>query len=293
LWQGVAVLPKGTRLPEDGSPLRWHFLGVAGISLALGAGLFLFPSLGTFLWPYAIKPLAVRFFAAVFLAVAVASLLALRHAEDRRPLDVLLVMGVSVFGLIALAALADPAALRASAGAVLWFALLAANALGSLLFLVRRPAATEPDPGPPMPRYLRVHFLLHTVVVLLFSLQFLFAPRLAAENSWPWLVSDPVMRGIGGLFTGVAIGMAWASRQRTWGRVRLLLPVNVTFVTGALIAVGLHWSVIAAESPGLHVTVLWLLLYIYTGAYPAYYLLRPPREGEELRSMRAGPAPKN
>ena len=45
-----------------------------------------------------------------------------------------------------------------------------------------------------------------------------------------------------------------------------------------LIAVGIDWAVIASESPGLHVTVPWLLLYVYTGLYPAYYLLRPPRE---------------
>ena len=265
--------------PLGESPLRWHFLAVGGLSLPLGAALFALPSLGPPLWPYAVKPLAVRFFAAAFLAVAVASVLALR-VRERRPLDVLLVMGVSIFGFIALAAVADPAALVASPGAVVWFALLTAMALGSLLFLLRRPASTETDPGPPMPRTLRFHFRLHAAVVLLFSLQFLLVPRFAAENSWPWLVSDPVMRGIGGLFTGVAVGMAWASRQRTWGRVRLLLPVNVTFVAGALLAVGLHWSVIAAESPGLHVTVPWLVLYVYTGAYPAYHLLRPPaKEG--------------
>jgi len=260
---------------EDAVSLRWHFLGVGAVSLGLGVALFAFPSLGRSLWPFAIKDLAVRFFAAVFLAVAVGTLLAVRALERRRSLDVLLVMGVSVFGLIALAALVEPGALVASIGAGIWFAVLGVSASGSLWLLWRRPDP-EPDAGPLMPRYLRYHFLLHTVVVLLFSLQFLLVPRFAAENSWPWRVSDPVMRGIGGLFTGVAVGMAWASRQRTWGRVRLLLPVNVTFVAGALLAVGLHWPVIAAESPGLHVTVLWLLLYIYTGAYPAYYLLRPP-----------------
>src|SRR3990172_2132543 len=267
--------PGGTVRAWIASPLRWHFLAVAAVSLSLGVALFAVPGLGPSLWPYRIKDLAVRFFASVFLALAVASVVALRVPE-RRAREVLLVMGASVFGFIALAAVADPAALVASSGAVLWFALLTAFALGSLLFLLRRPAATEPDAGPPMPRFLRYHFLLHTGVVLLFSLQFLLIPRFAAENGWPWRVSDPVMRGIGGLFTGVAIGMAWASRQRSWNRVRLLLPVNVTFVAGALLAGGLHWAQVTAESPGLHVTIPWLLLYVYTGAYPAYYLLQPP-----------------
>jgi len=204
-WRGMTA-PGGTVRAWIASPLRWHFLAVAAVSLSLGVALFAVPGLGPSLWPYRIKDLAVRFFASVFLALAVASVVALRVPE-RRAREVLLVMGASVFGFIALAAVADPAALVASSGAVLWFALLTAFALGSLLFLLRRPAATEPDAGPPMPRFLRYHFLLHTGVVLLFSLQFLLIPRFAAENGWPWRVSDPVMRGIGGLFTGVAMSL--------------------------------------------------------------------------------------
>ena len=64
--------------------------------------------------------------------------------------------------------------------------------------------------------------------------------------------------------------------QRFWDRVRLLLPVNVTFVSAVLVAVGIQWGVIAAESPGWYVTGPWLLLYLYTGPYPAYYLMRSP-----------------
>jgi len=48
-----------------------------------------------------------------------------------------------------------------------------------------------------------------------------------------------------------------------------------------LLAVVIHWADIAA-GPGWHVTIPWLLLYVYTAAYPAYYLLRPPEGGARL-----------
>jgi len=267
------------------SPLRWHFFLVLIVSLAVGGTLYTLPTLGPLFWPYPVKPLATRFFASVFLAVAVAAIFALREPR-RAPADILLVMGASVFGLILLAAAADlPRLTLDIAGRALWSVLLASLAVASVLFLVRRRAAVT-DKGPPTPRWLRRHFLLHTVVVLFFSIPMLVVPNFQ-KAFWPWTVSDTIMRGIGGLFTGVAIGTAWSYRQRSWDQVRLLLPVNITFVSMVLLAVGIHWDVIALESPGAHVTVPWLLLYVYTGLYPAYYLLRPPR-GENLAATLPG-----
>lgn len=255
------------------SPLRWHFLLVLLVSLGAGATLYAVSSLGPRIWPYPVKALATRFFASVFLAVAVAAIVALREPR-RAPVDVLLVMGFSVFGTIIAAALADFPRLTLGPGAALWAILLSTLAAASLLFLLagRRREAAE---GPPVPRGLRRHFLLHTLVVLFFAIQMLLTPSVA-RTFWPWIVTDPIMRGIGGLFTGVAVGTAWSYRQRTWERVRLLLPVNATFVAFVLLAVGMHWSVITTESPGWHVTLPWLALYGYTAAYPAYYLLKPP-----------------
>jgi hypothetical protein len=138
-----------------------------------------------------------------------------------------------------------------------------------------------------VPIWLLRHFLLHTVVVLLFSIQMLITPNVA-KTFWPWMISDTVQRGIGGLFTGVAVATAWSYRQRSWDRVRLLLPVNITFVSMVLLAVGIHWPDIAA-GPGWHVTIPWLLLYVYTAAYPAYYLMRPPTAEARDATILYGP----
>jgi len=254
------------------SPLRWHFLFVLVLSLGVGGALYAVPSLGASFWPYPIKPLGIRFFSSVFLAVSVASLFVLRESR-RGTADVLLVMGVSVFGMIVVAAVADFPRLTLRAASALWALLLASLAAASLLFLIAGRRETTVG-GPPVPRWLHRHFLLHTVVVLFFALQMLFTPSVA-KAFWPWAISDTVQRGIGGLFCGVAIGTAWSFRQRSWDRVRLLLPVNITFVSMVLLAVGIHWADIAA-GPGWQVTIPWLLLYVYTAAYPAYYLLRPP-----------------
>ena len=260
------------------SPLRWHFLFVLILSLGVGGALYAIPSLGPSFWPYPIKPLGTRFFASVFLAVAVAAVFALREPR-RGPADVLLVMGVSVFGMIVVAAVADLPRLTLGPSGALWSLLISSLAAGSLLFLLSG-RGQAPVEGPPVPRWLHRHFLLHTAVVLFFSIQMLLTPSVA-KAFWPWIISDTVQRGIGGLFTGVAIGTAWSFRQLSWDRVRLLLPVNITFVSMVLLAVGIHWGDIAA-GPGWHVTIPWLLLYVYTAAYPAYYLLRPPTEAPSV-----------
>ena len=258
--------------PWTVSPLRWHFLFVLVLSLGIGGALYAVPSLAPSFWPYPVRPLGTQFFASVFLAVSVAALFALREPR-RGPADVLLVMGLSVFGMIVVAAVADFPRLTLSPASALWSLLLSTLAAASLLVLLAG-RGEAPVGGPPVPRWLRRHFLLHTLVVLFFAVQMLLTPSVA-KAFWPWTISDTVQRGIGGLFCGVGVGTAWSFRQRSWDRVRLLLPVNLTFVSMVLLAVGIHWGDIAA-GPGWHVTIPWLLLYVYTGAYPAYYLLRPP-----------------
>jgi len=280
------VTSTATSRPWSAASLRAHFLFVLILSLAVGGALYAIPSLGPSIWPYPMKSLATRFFASVFLAVAVASGFALQE-KARAPMRVLLVMGASVFGLILLAAAADASRFTLGAlGVALWVLLFAALSLFSLILLLRSRRDASVD-GPPVPRWLRAHFLLHTVVVLFFATPMLVAPSFE-KQFWPWTVSDPIMRGIGGLFIGVALGTAWCWRQRSWDRVRLLLPVNVTFVSAVLLAVAIHWNVIASESPGWHVTAPWLLLYVYTALYPAYYLLRPP--AREAGALQATPA---
>lgn len=244
--------------------------------MAVGIALFAMPSLGTVIWPYEVKPLAARFFGSVFLAVAFASVLAMRESM-REPTIVIPIMGASVFGAILFAAAIDVSLFTAHIAAIiLWFVLMGGLFVGSVYILVRKRAWPPPfGQAFPMPYWLRRHFLLHTAIVLFFSAQMVVGPNIAS-GFWPWAVSDPVMRGIGGLFTGVAIGTGYAYIQRSWDKVRLLLPVNVLFVILVLVAMGLHWSVITTESPGWHVTIGWLLLYVYTAAYPIYYLIRPP-----------------
>lgn len=251
-------------------PLRLLFVAVLLVSLGVGIWLYLVPEHVGRLWPYAMKPLATRFFASVFLAVALGSLFALRERAEAH-VRVLLVLGVSVFGLILLAAL--PTLRLDGLGVLLWLAIFVAIPLGSAAFLWSGRGATSVAAAEPVPAGLRYSLLAHTVVVVVFATPMLLVPDLSRQF-WPWIVTLPIMRGIGGLFLGVVVGTAWAFRQRAVSRLRVLLPVNVTFVSFVLLAVAFQWNVVTTESPGLAVTVGWLLLYFFTGGYALLYLLR-------------------
>jgi len=258
--------------------VRAYLVFVAVTSILVGGSLYAVPSSSVAFWPYSMKPLATQMFASLFLAVALAAGLALRVSR-LYSLRILLIQGAAMSGLILLTAL--PSYLPSSypgLGAFAWLALFTIYFAGSVVLLLAIRSTGETDGSVasklrPIPKALKVCLLLHTVIVVIFGLQMLTLPDLAL-NFWPWKVSENIMRGLGGLFVGVTVGSGWAYFQKYWEDVRAVFPSYTAFATLVLLAVGLHWDVITAESPGLQVTVIWIILYIFTALYPAYFYLQ-------------------
>ena len=258
--------------------VRAYLVFVAVTSILVGGSLYAVPSSSVAFWPYSMKSLATQMFASLFLAVALAAGLALRVSR-LYSLRILLIQGAAMSGLILLTALPNylPPSYP-SLGAFAWLALFAIYSVGSVVLLLAIRSTAETDASVdsklrPIPKVLKVCLLLHTVIVVIFGLQMLTLPDLAL-NFWPWKVSANIMRGLGGLFVGVTVGSGWAYFQKYWEDVRAVFPSYTAFATLVLLAVGLHWDVITAESPGIQVTVIWIILYIFTALYPAYFYLQ-------------------
>ena len=258
--------------------VRTYLVFVAITSALVGGSLYAVPTWSVAFWPYSMRPLATQMFASLFLAVALAAGLALRVSR-LYSLRILLIQGAAISGLILLAAV--PSYLppsHPSLGAFAWLTLFTIYSAGSvvLLLAIRSTAETAVSADSMLrliPKALKICLLLHTVIVVIFGLQMLTLPDLAL-NFWPWKVSANIMRGLGGLFVGVTVGSGWAYLQKYWEDIRAVFPSYTAFATLVLLAVGLHWDVITAESPGLQVTVIWIILYIFTALYPAYFYLQ-------------------
>ena len=257
------------------------------VCLPLGMIMYVIPETTTAFWPYAIKPLASRMFGSMFLALAIAAILALR---DRRGISnsAVLVTTWPIFLTVAIAGTIAPG-LQPSLGSWLLSAFLLAMALtGFLLFVRRTGKATGPLDR--IPRGLRRAFLGHAVIVTFFGLNMFFLPSLAF-SFWPWRVSSTVMRGLGGLFLGTAAGTAWACAQKYRENVMALLLPYFAFVGLVLLDVASSWGVILAESPGAQVTLFWILVYAYVAAYTAYFSVRQRswpvsvREGGKVKPL--------
>ena len=261
-------------------PLQAFLAAIFLACIAAGLLLYVEPKLSADFWPYNMKPLATRMFASLFLGVGLATALALRE-RVWDSVEVLLVQGASMFGLILLAALINLPDLRlAKAGAVVWLALFSSITLGCLVFLLKGGGRISAKGGPlpaltPLPRPLKFLLWLHTALVVVFGVQMLAAPSLA-EEFWPWKLPSIIVQGLGGLFLGTAVGTTWSATRKYWENVKVLFPAITTFVILVLIAVGIHWTVISRESPGVEVTALWLLVYVYAGGYPLYFYIRQP-----------------
>jgi len=258
--------------------VRAYLVFVAVTSILVGSSLYAVPTSSVAFWPYSMKPLATQMFASLFLAIALAAGLALRVSR-LSSLRILLIQGAAMSGLILLTALPNYLPpFHPSLGAFAWLTLFTIYFAGSIVLLLAIRSTAETDASAdsklrPIPKALKVCLLLHTVIVVIFGLQMLTLPDLAL-NFWPWKVSANIMRGLGGLFVGVTVGSGWAYFQKYWEEVRAVFPSYTAFATLVLLAVGLHWDVITAESPGIQVTVIWIILYIFTALYPAYFYLQ-------------------
>src|SRR3989442_2435448 len=90
---------------------RLFLLFLSEVNLVMGALFFVYPNLVINLWPWLVKPLAVRFIGAIFLAIAFGCWSALRAKIWQRA-KILVLVGGTFFGItsivsIALAATAD------------------------------------------------------------------------------------------------------------------------------------------------------------------------------------------
>jgi hypothetical protein len=248
---------------------RYFFYLQAAVCIPLGTAMYLESQISSAFWPYPVKPLAFLMFGSMFVAIGLAGLLALRDRSGGSEKAVL-VTSWPIFLTVAIAG-----AIASGFGMSFWTwalsaFLLAMAVAGFLLFVRKREEAMGPTER--IPRGLKRAFLGHAIIVAFFGLNMFFLPSLAF-SFWPWKVSSTVMRGLGALFLGTAVGTGWAYRQRYLESVRALLLPYFTFVFLVLLDVAANWGVVTAESPGVQVTLFWILVYVYVAVYAAYFLL--------------------
>src|SRR2546428_3131382 len=94
LQSGPALIPRDARL---------FLLFLSEINLVIGALFYVYPDISISLWPWAVKPLAVRFFGAIFLAITFGCWAALRARAWQRA-KILLLVGGTFFGIASIVA---------------------------------------------------------------------------------------------------------------------------------------------------------------------------------------------
>ncbi len=258
---------------------RLFLLFLSEINVVMGALFYLYPSLVIVYWPWPVKALAVRFLGAIFLAIAFGCWSALRARIWQRA-KILVLVGGTFFGLISTTSLSQGLSGNNSTGIWVWAAYFLAATLGCFALLKRYGWYRRPQDllgqDPPW-KGARVFFRLQTVVVGVFGIIMLLSPDTAQAQFWPWTVAVPTIQTFAALFLATCLATAWASIQTDVGRIRVLLPLDSAFPSLALLAVGLHWTVIAAESPSSLVTGVWIALYTFVaaGSTYLYFISRP------------------
>jgi hypothetical protein len=247
---------------------RLYLLLLSEINLILGAVFFAYPSLVVSFWPWTIKELAVRFLGAIFLAITFGCWSSLRAKGWQRGKVLPLVGGV-FFGITAIIMAAQGTGPLNLAWAAYFF--LASLGLFAIIWhhgWYRR-LQDNIETGP-AGKISSLFFRIQTVVVGVFGTLMLFLPDIAQQQFWPWHVAVPTLQTFAALFLATCLATGWAVRQADKGRILALLPLDAVFPAMALIAVGIHWNVIAAESPGTLVTGVWVSLYSFVSVGSAY-----------------------
>jgi hypothetical protein len=130
-----------------------------------------------------------------------------------------------------------------------------------------------------MPKGARLFFGIQTGAVGNFGIMMLLVPGLAQQEFWPWKVYVSTLQTFAALFLATCLATGWATRQKDPERIKVLLPLDAVFPSLALLAVGISWSVIVAESPSWLVTGVWVGLYSFVaaGSTILYFTLRKQR----------------
>ncbi|OLD05510.1 MAG: hypothetical protein AUF79_19750 [Crenarchaeota archaeon 13_1_20CM_2_51_8] len=262
-----------------GENSRLFLLLVSQINLILGALFFVYPNLVINLWPWPVKPLAVRFIGAIFLAITLGCWSSLRAGGWQRA-KVLPLVGSAFFGITALVTFSW--GFSPSPGPTVWiwggYFLLAS--IGLLALIAKHGWYREPRDliaSRPSWRLASSFFRVQTVVVGVFGTMMIILPDVAQEEFWPWRVQAPTLQTFGALFLATCLATGWASRQADIGRIRALLPLDAIFPTLALLAVALHWDVVSAESPSAIVTGVWVFLYSFVAVGSTYLFFTSAR----------------
>ena len=246
---------------------RTFLLLLSGINLILGLIFYAYPSFIRSYWPWPVKELAVRFLGAIFLAIAFGCWSAV-HAEKWQRAKILVLVGGTFFGITGIVSLVRGINVSSDASTWVWTGYFLIAAAGCLLLLQRygwhrRQAET---PTSTMPRGARLFFGIQTSVVGIFGIMMLLVPGLAQQEFWPWKVYVSTLQTFAALFLATCLATGWATMQKDPERIRALLPLDAIFPSLALLAVGISWSVIVAESPSWLVTSVWVGLYSFVAA---------------------------
>ena len=242
----------------------------------MGALFFLYPNLVINLWPWPVKPLAVRFIGAIFLAITFGCWSALRARLWQRA-KILMLVGGTFYGITSIITTVLVVSQGGGYGIVAWIIYFLAASLGNFFLLFRYGWPSKPqDRLRPYKdwKFARWFFRIQTAVVGIFGIMMLLIPSVAQVQFWPWKVQIATMQMFAALFLATCLATGWASLQKDVGRIRVLLPLDIIFPTLALLAVGIHWDVITNESPttpipGL-VTGVWVFIYAFVAVGSAY-----------------------
>lgn len=253
---GPVPIPKEARL---------FLLFLSEINLVIGALFYAYPDISVSLWPWMVKPLAVRFFGAIFLAITFGCWAALRTRLWQRA-KILLLVGGTFFGIASIIALGQVFNPNPPSAIWAWSTFFSASAIGCLVLLWRHGWSNENEKETirdAVPIYARFFFGFQTIIVGFFGIIMLFSPDIAQSQFWPWHVAKPTLQAFAGLFLATCIATGWATLQKDIRNVKVLLPLDMIFPSLALLAVGIHWNIISSESPDALVTGVWVFVYSF------------------------------
>jgi hypothetical protein len=247
---------------------RHFLLLLSGINLALGLTFYAYPPLVISYWPWPVKELAIRFIGAIFLAIAFGCWSAVR-AERWQRAKILVLVGGTFFGITGIVSLVSGITVSSDVSTWAWttyFLVAAAGCFVLLQYHGWHRTRAEFLTGSPMPKGARVFFGIQTSVVGIFGIMMLLLPSVAQQEFWPWKVYVSTLQTFAALFLATCLATGWATMQKDPERIRVLFPLDAIFPSLALLAVGISWSVIVAESPSWLVTGVWVGLYSFVAA---------------------------
>ncbi|MBO0888822.1 hypothetical protein J2P12_06955 [Candidatus Bathyarchaeota archaeon] len=251
---------------------------LSSINAIVGLIFYIFPNSIVPYWAWPVKPLAVRFLGAIFLAISLGCWTALRAKLWQRA-KILVLVGGTFFSLTGIVSIVTALTITNTAMTWLWAGYFLASGVGCVIILFKyrwHRKTPEPIAGTIAPVLSRILFGAQTSIVGVFGVMMVLLPGVAQEQFWPWKVASPTLQTFGSLFLATCLATGWAFFHRDPRRIMVLLPLDAIFPTLALLAVGISWNVIVAESPSQIVTGVWLFLYSFVaaGSTLLYVILR-------------------